>query len=202
MGRQMAQEMETVAPTERRTCPEAEVRLVVGASGGTPRLTGYAVVYGSLSRNLGGFRERIAPGAFGESLAAGRDILAFVNHDDGAVLGRTSAGTLRVWEDAGGVRFDVALPDTQPARDLAESVRRGDVRGASFGFRVEEDSWGYEGKHRVRTVRRATLYEVSPTAIPAYEDTTVALRAMPRDTESATPLRDALQAALQNLQGV
>ncbi len=196
----MVQERATGPPSERRTCPEAEVRLVVGTDGGAPRLTGYAVVYGSLSRNLGGFKERIAAGAFGDSLAAGRDILAFVNHDDGAVLGRTSAGTLRVWEDQGGVRFDVALPNTQPARDLAESVRRGDVKGASFGFRADEDSWGYEGKSRVRTVTRATLFEVSPTAIPAYEDTSVALRSM-ASAVPATPLRDAMRATLEALQG-
>lgn len=178
---------------ERRVWPDAEVRLAGGAE---PVLTGYAVVYGAESRDLGGFVERVAPGAFRESLASGRDVVAFVNHNTSDVLGRVAAGTLRVWDDERGVGFELRLPNTQAGRDLAELVRRGDVRGSSFGFVCEDDDWQTRDGTTVREVRRATLVEVSPTAIPAYEDTSVALRSMPRGCGVATPRRDAVKREL------
>jgi hypothetical protein len=75
------------------------------------RLIGYAAVFNSNSADLGGFKERITPGAFRNSIAGGTDIRALVDHDPSKLLGRTNAGTLRVSEDQVGLRVEIDLPD-------------------------------------------------------------------------------------------
>jgi HK97 family phage prohead protease len=50
------------------------------------------------------------------------------------VLGRNKSGTLRLSVDGIGLRYEIDPPDTQAARDLIESLRRGDVSGSSFAF--------------------------------------------------------------------
>ena len=103
------------------------------------RLTGYAAVFNSLSEDLGGFRERIAPGAFKRTLNDNADVLALVGHKRDLPLGRTASGTLTLAEDDRGLRIAIDLPDTSYARDLRASVKRRDITGMSFGFSVAED---------------------------------------------------------------
>lgn len=93
-----------------------------------------------------------------------------------------SAGTLRLSEDDTGLLMDADLPDTQWARDLAVSIERGDITGQSFQFRVKRQEWkepdpGKPGLSK-RTLLEVDLIEVGPVAVPAYPDTTVALRSL------------------------
>src|SRR6266545_6073742 len=90
-------------------------------------LVGYASVYGAVSGDLGGFRERIAPGAFAGVLDA--DVRALLNHDPNEVLGRTKSGTLRLADEQRGLRFELDLPDSPLGQNVREAVRRGDVDG-------------------------------------------------------------------------
>jgi HK97 family phage major capsid protein/HK97 family phage prohead protease len=149
--------------------------LEIREEGGAPIISGYAVVFNSLSRDLGGFREVIAPGAFAGSLAGG-DVRALWSHDHGIVLGRTKAGTLKITEDKTGLRVEIKPP--QSAAGYVESIRRGDVDGMSFGFMVDRDDWtrSQDGT-TVRTVTEGRLVEVSPVAFPAYPASSVGVRA-------------------------
>ena len=143
-------------------------------------LTGYAAVFDSLSENLGGFREKIEPGAFKNSLAKS-DCRALFNHDSNIVLGRQSAKTLRLKEDKTGLLMECDLPDTQFARDLMISVNRGDITQQSFGFTVKIDEWeeNRETGEATRTLKEIDqLFDVSPVTFPAYPDTTVAKRSL------------------------
>lgn len=146
------------------------------------KLIGYASVFDSPSQDLGGFVERVSPGAFKRSLADADALLALYNHDLGQVLGRVGAGTLRLSEDQRGLRYSIDLPDTTLGRDLGEMVRRGDVAGASFGFHVREDSWDHESTPAKRTLIDVDLLEVSVTALPAYPDATAAKRSLEAPT--------------------
>lgn len=144
----------------------------------SPRLAGYAAVFNSPSQDLGGFIEIVKPGAFTRSLNSDRDPLALVQHMPQLVLGRRSAGTLRLQEDARGLAFEIDVPDTTAARDLLVSVERGDVKGASFAFSTANggDRWQVRGDKVVRELLDVELHEITITAQPAYLDTTVARR--------------------------
>jgi HK97 family phage prohead protease len=138
-------------------------------------LSGYAAVFGQRTSIMGLFDERIAPGAF--SVAVARDdVRALFNHDANYVLGRTSAGTLRLSEDAYGLRYDIDVPDTSAGRDVLTLVSRGDVQGSSFAFEVEAEEWDHTAQPPLRTITRVKLYDVGPVTFPAYEQTSVSAR--------------------------
>ena len=161
--------------TERRTAND-DVKL--RSEGETVVATGYAAVFNSLSSNLGGFTERIDKGAFTKTLKEA-DTRAMWNHDPNHLLGRVSAGTLRLAEDDKGLRYEIDLPNTTIGRDVAELLRRGDVTGSSFGFRVIEDSWGEsETGFPLRTLTQVSLRDVGPVSLPAYADTEAGLRSL------------------------
>ncbi|HEY1598909.1 MAG TPA: HK97 family phage prohead protease [Pirellulales bacterium] len=156
------------------------------------RIAGYAAVFNSYSSDLGGFKEIIRPGAFKQSLAGGVDVRALWNHNNDLVLGRLSAGTLRLREDSKGLFFDLSPPDTQAGRDAIESIRRGDVTGCSFGFRVPRkgDSWRLMDGERIREIHDADIFELSICAFPAYQRTEVGIRmASPQMETAACRLR-------------
>jgi HK97 family phage prohead protease len=167
------------------------VELRAAAHGDTSpgTLIGYAAVFGKPSALIEGrFHERIAPGAFRPAIDEG-DTVALYNHNPNYVLGRKSAGTLRMAEDAIGLRVEIDLPDTTVGRDVAESTRRRDILGQSFSFSVAAggDSWDRSRDPAQRTVSRiGALYDVGPVVYPAYEDTSVAMRAL-RSLQEAPP---------------
>ena len=139
-------------------------------------LVGYAALFDELSEDLGGFRERIAAGAFAASI--GGDVRALFNHDTNLILGRTRANTLRLAEDQRGLQCEIIMPDTTTSRDLRESVRVGNVDQMSFGFRTKQDSWDEVDGAIVRTLFEVELLDVSPVTFPAYPQTEIALRSM------------------------
>ncbi|MER0179460.1 HK97 family phage prohead protease [Heyndrickxia faecalis] len=138
-------------------------------------ITGYASVFNSKTSIGEFFDEVIAPGAFSKSLANNSDVRALFNHNWDKVLGRTKSGTLRLFEDDRGLKFEIDLPDTSVARDLAESMARGDINQCSFGFFATSENWDYTSEPALRTVTEVELYEISIVSIPAYEDTEAAL---------------------------
>jgi HK97 family phage prohead protease len=102
-------------------------------------VVGYSSVYNSLSENLNGFRERVAPTAFLKSLRENADVRCLINHDPSLIIGRTTNRTLRLSSDSTGLRMACSLPDTSYARDLYASISRGDVNSMSFAFTVDPD---------------------------------------------------------------
>lgn len=166
----------TVQNLERRVTP-GELRAKPGR-----KLVGYAIVYNSLSTDLGGFREIIKPGAAAKALQHS-DVRALWNHDSNIVLGRSKSGTLRMKEDPHGLLVEIDLPNTTAADDLLESVRRGDVSQMSFGFQIAPggEQWSREDGKQIRTITEfAYIFDVSPVTFAAYEATVVSARALKR----------------------
>jgi HK97 family phage prohead protease len=149
------------------------------------KLSGYAAVFDSWSVDLGGFRERITPGAFKKTLQEKPDVRALLNHDSTYILGRTKNGTLKLREDEYGLRMELDPSDTSYGRDLIELVRRGDVDGMSFGFRVVNDSWDMVEDQLSRSVHEVELIEVSAVTFPAYPATQLSARGfhLPTNTD-------------------
>lgn len=166
---------------ERRflSLADSELRIEPKSDDAPERLVGYAARFNVLSVNLGGFRERIRPGAFTKVLDGRPDVRALDNHEVWRILGRTRSKTLTLREDDRGLLSRITPPDTSVGRDVLASVRRGDIDGMSFWFSVEDDDWHLEGGENVRdiiTVRN--LYDVSPCTFPAYPDTDCAVRGL------------------------
>lgn len=165
---------------ERRTITLKELRVVDSLSDEStePAIDGYASVFDSWSEELGGnqpFRERVIKGAFEETIQ-NDDIRALFNHDPNYVLGRNKAGTLTLEEDDKGLHVRITPPDTQWAKDLLVSIKRGDITQMSFGFTVILDRWNYEDNTDVRELLKVKLYDVSPVTFPAYTQTECGIR--------------------------
>lgn len=155
-------------------------------------LAGYAAVYGEESREIvengRPFVERIAPGAFAETLRSGADVKLLYNHDAGALLARTRSGTLKLRSDRQGLAFEASLPETTLGNDVRTLLERGDLTGEmSFGFYVEDESWNRTRTERL--VKRAKLVEVSIVQDAAYPQTTSSLRSVSAAAHEAARLR-------------
>lgn len=159
------------ADLERRFVGECRVDAV-----DEKRIRGMAIVFDSLSENLGGFRETIKPEAVDRTLREDLDVRALADHDSGKVLGRTRAGTLQLKKEKRGLSVIIEPdPEISYARDLMRSVARGDISGMSFGFRVLEDDWREDPETGmpIRDVLDMRVAEVSVVAFPAYAATDV-----------------------------
>lgn len=141
------------------------------------KVEGYAVVFNSESRDLGGFTEVIAPDAL-EGVVAKSDILCLLNHnEDKGVLARSNKGTgsLTLEVDDLGLRYSFEAPNTNLGDELLEGIRRGDISTSSFAFRVGKDKWDKkEDGSYLRTICNITeMFDVSPVYRAAYDSTSV-----------------------------
>jgi HK97 family phage prohead protease len=137
---------------------------------------GYAAKFGERSLNLGGFVEEIAPTAFTKTVTES-DVVALRDHDGSRLLGRMSAGTLRLTVDSIGLRYEIDLPDTSEGRDTALLLARGDLAGSSFGFRTVSDGWDKtDDGYPLRILKEVALRDIGPTTFPAYTSTEASLR--------------------------
>ena len=140
------------------------------------RIRGTAIVFNSRSVDMG-FYEYIRPHAVDRLFAGGPvDVRALVDHDSAHVIGRTTNGTLALSRTSAGLVVDIAPPDTSAGRDIVTLLRRGDVDGMSFGFKVLKDRWFTEDGKDAREIEDLELREVSIVTFPAYPETSVALR--------------------------
>ena len=145
----------------------------------------------------GTFLERIAPGAFKKTIRENRSTVK-VQFDHGydpyindALLGPVD----ELREDSDGLYYEVPLLDTDYNRDrilpmlqgrLMNGEQRGSLLGASFQFRVMQDSWVAEptrSDHNPdgvpeRTIKEVRLYEFGPVVWPAYDQATAGCRSL------------------------
>ncbi|MCH7260604.1 phage major capsid protein [Lactiplantibacillus sp. ME-2] len=138
-------------------------------------ISGYAIVWNSPSKDLGGFTEIVTPKALdGVDLS---NVLMLNNHDYTQVLASVKAGTLTLESDNKGLHFTAQLPNTSFANDVYEEVQSGNVDSCSFGFDSDDntDEWTKDDDGNItRTINQVkSLFDVSVVAVPAYDDTNV-----------------------------
>lgn len=176
---------------ERRVIFTADARLTVTPADATKRarLTGYPLVWNSLSDDRGGFKIRLAPG----SAKFKTPTRALYEHRNGDPLGTTENGSARFTCDEVGAKVEIDLPNTTLARDTMALVENGYVRGMSFGMASapwavrgysatgQPNIVGLPGKsivtvengQKILTCLAYEVDEVSVTGNPSFADTSV-----------------------------
>src|SRR5579864_4016948 len=199
---------------EVRYLQATEVRAKGGSGDADPlRIEGYAAVYGRAAQ-LPGFQERIQPNAFKRAVETRQDVVCLFNHDSNLILGRTTAGTLRLSQDDRGLHYECDLPNTQAGRDTHESIKRGDINGCSFAFTVPADGqrWseqeGEDGEYFImRDLVDLNLHDVSPVTYPTYAGTNVYARSTegiepPAELRSAVDNKNAAKRGMMDMKAI
>jgi len=171
--------MSTQEIERRITLSEATVEYRDAGDGEKrPTIVGYGAVFNSESRNLGGFIETVHPKAFDDVLSSKPDVLGLYNHDKNKLLARSSNGSLKLSVDGYGLRYEMSLPATRDAEDVATMVKERLVTGSSFAFAVRKnggDIWSTDEKGMKRREIRSIglLEDVGPVVRPAYDASSV-----------------------------
>ncbi len=183
---------------QKRTVNVSKVQFRAASGDKPATVSGYASVFNKLSESLGcygGGRELIAPGAFTDVLATNPDCRLLINHDSNLILARTVSGTLKLNQDDTGLHFEAALGNQSYAKDLAESMSRGDITGCSFAFCIDDCEQKVIDGEPIQVIRSVSdLSDVSCVTYPAYPDATATVRAM--RFELPDPVKEEFDAAV------
>lgn len=175
------------------TCEGIEFRAAVtGEAEETPiaaMIVGYAAKFNVRSQPMGRvkpsdtgvasqFSETILPGAFDDVLTG--DTVGLFNHEPSLILGRTTAGSLRLIVDEIGLRYECDLADDDVSERVAAYIADKRITQSSFSFLVAKDSERWEREDDgalVRTISKfSRLFDVSPVTYPAYLQAEASLR--------------------------
>ena len=158
-------------------------------------ITGYAVVFDTWSRDLGGFYEIIRRGAITSELIERSDIIMNVNHDDEKMVARSvnGEGTLHLTLDDKGLRFEFEAPPTPLGEELLFNVRSGNLFECSFAFSLS-GSEGCERWTRDNDVLRREileidgLYDCAIVTHAAYGSTSCSTRGLQKEEINITKI--------------
>lgn len=169
-------------------------------------IVGRPAKFNVLSKDLGGWKERLRPGVFTRSLALDddfHDVRALVGHDRNRVIGRKSAGTLEIRQDKTGLDITVFPINTTNGRDAYLDIKHRNLDAMSFGMKPRKTEWGRDtGGVVVRDLLDADLAEVSVVAWAQYPQTELSARALAdlHEAAGAKPWKVALQRRRLNLE--
>lgn len=164
-------------------------------------IEGTPIVFGQDTKMYdwaGEYNERIDPHALDN--ADLKDIRLFVNHDTNKIaLARTKngRGTMSFNIDDEGLHIKATLDteNNQEARSLYSAIKRGDMDGMSFMFRIKSQEWlNIDTDCPTRVIKEISIvHEVSVVNFPAYPQTSIDARNSSEETEYS-PLAEARKA--------
>lgn len=151
--------------------PSLEVR---ESADGKKYIRGYALKFNDLSQRLYGlFKEKIDPRALDNTDM--EDVLSTLNHNFEKLLGRTASGTLSIKRDDTGLFYEIDPPNTASGNEALELISRGDIKGSSFIFDLNDRGEKWEKDDAGDDLRTLTdirrIYELGPVVNPAYLST-------------------------------
>ena len=155
-----------------------------------PVITGDAAVFNQETVIGSWFREMIKPGAFKRVLSEKPDVVAALNHNWDIILGRTTAGTLRLEETENGLVYEADInPEDSQAMSVYQKVKRGDINQASFAFTVRTEEWTSPADKKDLSLRTIVevdeLYDVGPCTFGAYPQASATARSKASEFQQA-----------------
>jgi HK97 family phage prohead protease len=173
------------------------VRADEGSDGLT--LEGYAAVFNAATEIdswEGTFSEKIAPGAFRKSVRERTPRLQF-DHGRHPLIGSVPIGRFTsIKEDARGLYVEARLTDNWLVQPIRDAIAEGAIDGMSFRFSVVREEWRDNAGKLIkaeelprllwdagdrgpleRTLKEVKIAEAGPVVWPAYEETSVSVRA-------------------------
>lgn len=151
--------------------------------GGNLVLIGTPIVYDTpttINDPAGSYTEVIKRGAL--DCADIADSRLLYNHDLNRIPLARTPKTLHFNVTGRGLEMRAELPDTEEARSIYTAVKRGDLSGMSFAFKVPQGGDSYDPKTNTRTISKIEkVYEVSVCPFPAYPAASVEARKARQD---------------------
>ena len=156
----------------------AEIRADAPAGAESLYLVGMPIVYDTptkINDPAGEYIEIIKRGALdGADLT---DVRLFYGHDLTKVPLARTPRTMQLEVTPAGLQMRAALADTTDAKTVYEAVKRGDLSGMSFAFKVAPGGDQYDPATNTRTINKiAKVLECSVVAFPAYPTASVEAR--------------------------
>jgi HK97 family phage prohead protease len=170
-----------------------------GEPGDGRTLEGYAAVFDQptvIESYAGDFEEVVKRGAFRKTLRERSPVMQF-DHGNDKRTGSTPIGSIEdLHEDADGLFVRARMFDNDLVEPIRQAIEGRAIRGMSFKFRVLQDRWidadgkrikdddlagllddpGDRGPIR-REITEVQLFELGPVVFPAYDQTSVGVRA-------------------------
>lgn len=162
-------------------------------------IEGRAIVYDqptTIKEAFGEYTEIIKRGALdGADLTDSR---LLYNHDLSKIPLARVPKTMQFMLDPAGLTLRAELPDTEEGRSVYMAIKRGDLTGMSFGFKVPEGGSHYDPKTNTRTITKIEkVYEVSIVPFPAYPQTSIEARSQIEDIKKELESPERVQARIK-----
>jgi len=106
---------------------------------------------------------------------------------------------MQLIKDQAGLKMVATLPDTEEAKSVYTAVKRGDLSGMSFAFKVPEGGDRYDAATNTREIFKIEkIYEISVVPFPAYPQTSVEARTAIQAVKN-DPLRTAAKIRINQI---
>lgn len=163
---------------ELRSC-EIRATVPAGAEKESPLIIeGTPIIYEAettITTPAGEYKEIIRRGALDNADLS--DVRLLYNHDMNKIPLARTPKTMQLTRDLAGLQITATLPATEAGREAHEAIKRGDLTGMSFAFKVPPGGDKYDPETNTRTINRiAKVYETSIVPFPAYAETSVEAR--------------------------
>jgi len=141
-------------------------------------IEGRAIVFDQATKindPVGSYTEIIERSALDECDLS--DVRLLYNHDLNQVPLARTPKTMSLRVDPVGMAIRATLPDTDFGREVYEAIKRHDLDGMSFAFKVPDGGDTYDPRTNTRTIHKIEkVYECSVVPFPAYQTTSVEAR--------------------------